>query len=56
MAETHELQAKAQHALLISIANAASKTSSASSLVQLAEAYAWAVAPTQPHGGSTKVG
>lgn len=46
-----EAGATARAALLSVIAEQAAKAPNATTLLRLAEAYAWAVAPDQAHGG-----
>ena len=44
-------EADAREAILTAVAEQAAKAPNATTLLRLAEAYAWAVAPAQPHGG-----
>jgi hypothetical protein len=46
--------ARVRKALLDHIHDQVTRAPSASALLRLAEAYAWAVAPDQPHGGVTE--
>lgn len=46
-----DLREETRKALLERIKTSAEKTSSYTALNQLAEAYAWVVAPNQSHGG-----
>jgi hypothetical protein len=53
MPETRsEITRNAKHALLEAIAKMAPAAPDAASVRDLAEAYAWAVDPRQPHGGT----
>lgn len=47
-------QSDVHAALLAKIHQMVQATNSASTLLKLAEAYAWAVNPNQPHGGHTE--
>jgi hypothetical protein len=47
-------EARAREALLRGIADQAERAPNAAILLRLAEAYAWVVAPDQPHGGMTE--
>jgi len=44
--------AEAREAILRMVAEQAAKAPNATTLLRLAEAYAWAVAPAQGHGGT----
>ncbi|MFI5729162.1 hypothetical protein ACIA49_03510 [Kribbella sp. NPDC051587] len=50
---SYKHQDEARDALLKAIVELAPKMGSAGSIRDLAEAYAWAVSPGQPHGGHT---
>jgi hypothetical protein len=43
---------EARNRLLRAIAEQAARAPNATTLLRLAEAYAWTVAPDQPHGGN----
>jgi hypothetical protein len=45
---------RARAALLRGIAEQAERAPNAAILLRLAEAYAWVMAPDQPHGGMTE--
>jgi hypothetical protein len=49
-----ERAAQVRQALLETIHDQVLRAPSASTLLRLAEAYAWTVAPDQPHGGETQ--
>lgn len=49
-----ERAAHVREALLELIHDQALRAPNASTLLKLAEAYAWTVAPEQPHGGTTE--
>jgi hypothetical protein len=50
----NEDAARVRKALLDNIHDQVLRAPSASALLRLAEAYAWTVAPGQPHGGVTE--
>ena len=45
-------EAAAREAILRAVAEQAPKAPNATTLLRLAEAYAWAISPAQPHGGT----
>lgn len=49
--DSTDLATATRDALLAGILEQAPRAPNATSLLRLAEAYAWAVAPDQPHGG-----
>lgn len=49
-----DLAAEARDSLLRAIAEQARRAPNATTLLRLAEAYAWAVEPDQPHGGTSE--
>lgn len=52
--EGPDLVATARDTLLQAIAEQARRAPNATTLLRLAEAYAWAVEPAQPHGGAAE--
>jgi hypothetical protein len=45
---------EARDALIAAIATQAAAAPNATTLLRLAEAYAWVMAPAQPHGGAER--
>lgn len=52
--DSPDLTEAAREALLRAIADQARRAPNATTLLRLAEAYAWAVEPAQPHGGTSE--
>lgn len=54
MSETPATEEEARDALIAAIAAQAAVAPNATTLLRLAEAYAWVVEPAQPHGGGER--
>lgn len=51
MSTDEEAAGRARETILRAIADQAERAPNASTLLRLAEAYAWMIEPAQPHGG-----
>ena len=51
---TNDIAARTREALLAGIYDQLQRGPNTTALLRLAEAYAWTVAPDQPHGGLTE--